>query len=56
MKIQLNPINLNNQRIPTIIVYNIILTIIIAFAVVWTIYTLIPYSHYNVYLIENNLK
>lgn len=53
MKIQLNPINPNNQRIPTDSVYNIILTLIIAFAVIWIIYTSTSYAHYSVYLIEN---
>jgi hypothetical protein len=56
MKIQLNTIDSNNQRIPTDSVYNLILTLIIAFAVVWIIYTSTSYSHYSVYLIENNNK
>lgn len=54
MKIQLNPINLNNKRIPMQTVYDLILTLIIAFAVVWIIYVSTPYLHYNVYLISNN--
>jgi len=54
MKNQLNLINYNNKRIPTDFVYNIILTLIIAFAVVWIVYVSTPYSHYSVYLIENN--
>ncbi len=53
MKIQLNQINSNNQRTPTDYVYNVILTLIISFAVVWIIYTSTPYSHYSVYLVEN---
>lgn len=51
MKIQLNQ---NNYRIPTDSVYNVILTLIIAFAVVWIIYVSTPYSHYTVYLLEEN--
>ena len=47
-------INNFNKRITTNSVYNIILTLIIAFAVIWIIYSSIPYSHYNVYLIETN--
>ena len=59
MKIQLNPINLdqinlNNKRIPTNYVYNIILTLIIAFAILWIIYVSTPYLHYSVYLVENS--
>ena len=56
MKNQLNPTKNVGQRIPTDSVYNIILTLIIAFAIIWIIYSLIPYSHYNVYLIETNKK
>ena len=54
MNIQSNQINLNNQRIPTSSVYDIILTLIIAFAILWIIYSSTPYSHYSVYLVENN--
>ena len=53
MKIQLNQNSQNNLRIPTDSVYNIILTLIIAFAIVWIIYSSTPYSHYSVYLVEN---
>jgi hypothetical protein len=56
MQIQLNPMNNNvntNQRIPSDSFYNVILTLIIAFAIVWIIYSSIPYSHYTVYLIKN---
>jgi hypothetical protein len=56
MEIQSNQINLNNQRIPTNSVYDIIITIIIASAILWIIYTSTPYSHYSFYLIENNNK
>lgn len=30
--------------------YNIILTFILAFAIIWIIYILIPYEHYCLYL------
>ena len=53
MNIQSAQINLNNQRIPTSSVYDIILTLIIAFAILWIIYSSTPYSHYSVYLVEN---
>lgn len=56
MKIQSNLINLDNKRIPTNSVYDIILTLIIAFAILWIIYSSTPYSHYSVYLVENNKK
>ncbi len=56
MKIQSAQINLNNRRIPNDSVYDIILTLIIAFAILWIIYTSTPYSHYSVYLVENNKK
>lgn len=49
MKIQLNQMN---KRIPTDSIYNVILTLIIAFAIVWIIYVSTPYSHSNIYLIE----
>jgi len=56
MKIQLNPINNVGQRIPNDSVYTIILTLIIAFAIIWIIYSSTIYSHYSVYLIETNKK
>ena len=56
MKNQSNLINLDNKRIPTSSIYDIILTLIIAFAILWIIYSSTPYSHYSVYLIENNKK
>ena len=52
MKIQLDQRNNVSQRIPTDYIYNVILTLIIAFAVIWIIYSSTPYYHYNVYLIE----
>ena len=52
MKILLNPTNNVNQRIPTDYVYNIVLTFIIAFAIIFIIYSSTPYSHCNVYLIK----
>lgn len=56
MKIQSNLINLNNKRVPTNSVYDLILTLIIAFAILWIIYSATPYSHYSVYLLETNKK
>lgn len=49
MKIQLGQ---KNQRIPHGNIYNLILTLILAFAIIWIIYISVPYSHYNLYLIE----
>lgn len=56
MKIQSNLINLDKKRIPNDSVYDIILTLIISFAILLIIYSSTPYSHYSVYLIENNKK
>ncbi len=53
MKIQLNK---QSQRIPNKLLYTIILTLILAFAIVWIIYVSVPYSHYSLYLIETNDK
>lgn len=44
------------QRVPTESVYNIILTLILAFGIVWIIYSATPYSHYSLYLIEPKKK
>jgi uncharacterized membrane protein len=55
----INKLNLTNsttQRIPTDSVYNIILTLILAFGIVWVIYSLTSYSHYSLYLIETQKK
>lgn len=52
MKNQLNQINLNNKRIPTESIYDVILTLIVAFTVIWLIFSLTPHSHCCVYLIE----
>lgn len=43
---------LKNNRIPHKSVYNIILTLILAFTIVWIIYVSVPYVHYSLYLIE----
>lgn len=53
MKILLNQ---QRQRIPNKSVYTFVLTLILAFAVVWIIYSSVPYSHYSLYLIEPNVK
>lgn len=47
---------MKNQRIPTDSVYNIILTLILAFGIVWIVYAITPYSHYSLYLIEPKNK
>ena len=39
------------NRIPHESIYNLILTIVIAFAILWIIYVSVPYSHYCLYLI-----
>ena len=43
---------MKNQRIPNDSIYNLILTLILAFGIVWVIYSLTPYSHYSLYLFE----
>lgn len=43
---------MKNQRIPNDIIYNLILTLVLALSVVWVIYSLTPYSHYSLYLLE----
>ena len=43
---------LKNSRIPHESIYNVILTLILAFAIVWIIYVSVPYVHYSLYLIE----
>jgi hypothetical protein len=53
MKIPLSQTNNQSVRIPSNGIYNIILTLIIAFSVIWVIYSLTSYSHYSVYLIES---
>ena len=49
MKNQTIPLQKKN-RIPNSFIYNIILTIILAFAVIWLIYITVPYSTYRLYL------
>ena len=43
---------MKNQRIPNNQIYNLILTLVLALGIVWIIYSLTPYSHYSLYLIE----
>jgi hypothetical protein len=45
-----------NPRIPNETIYNIILTLALAFAIVWIIYITVPYTHYRFYLIEESNK
>ncbi len=49
MKILLND---KINRIPHEIIYNTIITLVIAFAILWIIYISIPYTHYSLYLVE----
>jgi hypothetical protein len=44
--------NNSTQRVPNDTVYNIILTLILAFGIIWIIYSITPYAHYSLYLIE----
>jgi hypothetical protein len=43
---------LKNDRVPNDQIYNLVLTLILAFAIVWVIYVSVPYAHYNLYLIK----
>lgn len=43
---------MKNQRIPNETIYNSILTLVFALGLVLLIYSLTPYSHYSLYLIE----
>lgn len=49
MKILLNH---KSERIPNESVYNLIITLILAFAIVWLIYVGVPYYHYSLYLTQ----
>ena len=40
------------QRQPNNLIYNIFLTLILAILIIWLIYIFVPYSHYNLYIIE----
>ena len=48
--------NNSTQRVPNDTVYNIILTLILAFGIIWIIYSITPYAHYSLYLIEQKKK
>ena len=45
-----------NQRIPNEYIYNIFITLILAFAILWLIYIIVPNSHYKLYLINTEQK
>jgi hypothetical protein len=47
-------ITLSNKtgRIPHESLYNTMITLVIAFAILWIIWISIPYTHYSLYLIE----
>ncbi len=47
---------LKSNRIPYDSIYNLVLTLILAFAIVWIIYVSVPYFHYNLYLIKPKQK
>ena len=47
---------LKNNRIPNESIYNIVLTLILAFAIIWIVYVSVPYFHYSLYLIEPKQK
>ena len=46
---------LKNERIPNDQIYNVVLTLILTFAILWIIYISTPYSHYNLYLLETKI-
>ncbi len=48
----MNLLNQKPQRIPNNNIYNSILTLILAIAILWIIYVFVPFSHYNLYIIE----
>lgn len=47
---------LKNKRIPNNSIYDIILTLILAFAIVWILYVSVPYVHYCFYLTKTESK
>lgn len=49
---------LKNNRVPNDSIYDIVLTLILSFAIIWIIYVSIPYIHYSLYLAEpkNNIN
>ncbi len=40
------------KRIPSKSIYDIVITLILAFAILWIIYVSVPYCSYRLYLIE----
>lgn len=44
--------NIQNKSSQFEHIYNVIVTIIIAFAIIFIIYVSVPYLHYNLYLVE----
>ena len=53
MNIYMNHLN-KPERKPNNFIYNIFLTLILAIIIIWSIYIFVPYSHYNLYIIEPN--
>lgn len=47
---------LKNKRIPNNSIYDIVLTLILAFAIVWILYVSVPYVHYCFYLTKANIE
>jgi hypothetical protein len=45
-------LNQKTQRIPSNNIYDVFLTIIISIVILLVIYTFVPFSHYNLYIIE----
>ena len=48
-------LNQKTQRIQINNVYDVFLTIIISIVILAIIYTFVPFSHYNLYIIEPNV-
>jgi len=40
------------QRNPNNLIYNIFITIILVILILWLLYTFVPFSNYNLYIIE----
>jgi hypothetical protein len=47
---------IKKQRVPHNDIYDVFLTLILAMAILWLIYVLTPYTHYNLYIVEPKNK
>lgn len=47
---------LKANRIPHESFYDTVLTLVLAFSIIWFVYVSVPYFHYNLYLIEPKQK